>query len=145
MKLSFSTSNASPLDKPLAHGLARLGLGLCIALHGYVRLPHLANFADELQKEFANTFLPPALTHLTAEGIVIAEAIIGTFLLLGLFLRAALVAGSALMILLLFGVCLLQKWEVAGLQLTYLAIYAALLFTAEWDRFSIDHWRRNRR
>ena len=105
------------LDKALAHGLARLGLGVTIALHGFVRLPDLSGFAAGMQKQFAETFLPGSLVYATGYCIAIGEAIIGTLLVLGLWLRPALAAGSLLMILLLTGTCLLQNWSVAGLQL----------------------------
>ena len=48
------------------------------------------------------------------------------------------------MILLLAGTSLLQNWSVAGLQLGYLAFYAAVLATATCDRFSIDGVLRSR-
>jgi thiosulfate dehydrogenase (quinone) large subunit len=132
------------LDKALAHGLARLGLGMTIALHGFVRLPDLSGFAAGMQKQFAETFLPGSLVYATGYCIAIGEAIIGTLLVLGLWLRLALAAGSLLMILLLTGTCLLQNWSVAGLQLGYLAFYAAVLATAICDRFSIDGVLRSR-
>ena len=50
-----------PVDKALAHSLARLGLGVDIALHGFVRLPDLSGFAAGMQKQFAETFLPGSL------------------------------------------------------------------------------------
>jgi len=133
------------LDRELAHGLARLGLGVDIALHGLVRLPKLASFAGGMEKEFAKTVLPGLLVYATGCGIAVGEAIVGSLLVAGLFLRPTLVAGMLLMILLLFGVSLLEKWDVAGMQLTYLAFYAALLATASWDRFSVDGWLRKRR
>jgi thiosulfate dehydrogenase (quinone) large subunit len=126
------------LDKALAHGLARLGLGVNIALHGFVRLPNLSGFATDMQKQFAETFLPGPLVYATGYCIVIGEAVVGTLLVVGFWLRPALVAGSLLMILLLSGTCLVQNWSVAGLQLGYLAFYAGLLATAACDRFSID-------
>jgi len=137
-------SNSETFDRELAHGLARLGLGVDIALHGFVRLPKLASFAAGMEKEFAKTLLPGALVYATGYGIAIGEAIIGSLLVLGLFLRPTLVAGMLLMILLLFGVSLLEKWDIAGLQLTYIAFYAALLATASWDRYSVDGWRRRK-
>ena len=76
--------------------------------------------------------------------IAIGEAIIGTLLVLGLWVRPALTSGSLLMILLLAGTSLLQNWSVAGLQLGYLAFYAAVLATATCDRFSIDGVLRSR-
>jgi thiosulfate dehydrogenase [quinone] large subunit len=138
-------TDSGSLDRELAHGLSRLALGVDIAMHGFVRLPKLASFAGGMEKEFAKTLLPGALVYATGCGIVIGEAVIGTLLVLGLFLRPALVAGMFMMILLLFGVCLLEKWDVAGTQLTYVAFYGALLATAQWDRYSADAWRRTRK
>jgi thiosulfate dehydrogenase (quinone) large subunit len=126
----------------LAHGLARLALGVNIALHGYTRLPGLEGFSGGLQKQFAGTFLPGSLVYVTGYGIAIGEAVIGTLILLGLFLRPALAAGMLLMTLLLFGVCLIQKWDIAGLQMIYVGYYAILLATLQYDRYSLDAWRR---
>ena len=138
-------ANLDTLDRALAHGLARLGLGVDIALHGLTRLPKLATFAGGMEKEFAKTVLPGALVFATGCGIVIGETIIGALLVLGLWLRPALVGGMLLMILLLFGVSLLEKWEIAALQLTYVAFYAGLLATVSWDRYSVDGWLRGRK
>jgi uncharacterized membrane protein YphA (DoxX/SURF4 family) len=91
------------LDKALAHGLARLGLGVNIALHGFVRLPNLSGFATDMQKQFAETFLSGPLVYATGYCLVIGEAVVGTLLVVGFWLRPALVAGSLLMILLLSG------------------------------------------
>jgi len=138
-------ANLEPIDRALAHGLARLGLGMDIVLHGFMRLPKLATFAGGMEKEFAKTVLPGSLVYASGYGIAIGEAVIGALLVLGLFLRPALVAGTLLMILLLFGVGLLEKWEVAALQLTYVAFYAGLLATVSWDRYSVDGWLRARK
>lgn len=136
--------NTTQLDKALAHGLARLGLGVVIALQGFMRLADLSGFAAGMQKQFAETFLPRSLVYATGYCIAIGEAVIGTLLVLGLWLRPALAARSLLMILLLRGTCLLQNWSVAGLQLGYLAFYAGVLATATCNRFSIDGVMRSR-
>jgi thiosulfate dehydrogenase [quinone] large subunit len=81
-------------DYALAHGLARLGLGMNIALHGYTRLPNLRGFASGVSEQFAQSILPASVVDVSGYGIAIGEAIIGTLLLLGLFLRPALAAGS---------------------------------------------------
>jgi thiosulfate dehydrogenase (quinone) large subunit len=129
-------------DRSLAYALARAGLGLNIALHGLVRLPHIASFAAGLRPEFSQTILPAALVELTGYGIVIGEALVGLLVLFGLRLRPALVAGLLLMLLLEFGTCLRQEWNTAGLQLTYVAFYAALIATARYDTCSLDRLRR---
>lgn len=128
-------------DTALAHGLARLALGVNIALHGLTRLPDLPGFAASLQKQFEGSILPAGVVYASGYGIAIAEAAIGVLLVLGLFLRPTLVAGMLLMIFLLTGVCLIQNWSVAGLQMTYVAFYAVLLATARHDRYSVDALR----
>jgi len=127
-------------DYALAHGLARIGLGVDIALHKWTRVPHLAGFAAETQKQFAASILPAPIVYASGYGIGIGEAIIGTLLLLGLFLRPTLVAGTLMMIFLLTGTCLIQNWNGAGTQLIYLAFYCALLATARYDGLSVDCW-----
>jgi thiosulfate dehydrogenase [quinone] large subunit len=126
----------------MAFALARIGLGMNIALHGLVRLPHIAGFAAGLRPEFSQTFLPGALVELTGYAIVIGEATVGLLVLFGLWLRPSLVAGLLLMLLLEFGTCLRQEWNTAGLQLTYIAFYAVLIATARYDLCSLDRVRR---
>jgi thiosulfate dehydrogenase [quinone] large subunit len=129
-------------DYNMAYALARMGLGLNIALHGLVRLPHIAAFSAGLRPEFSQTFLPGGLVELTGYVIVIGEAMVGLLVLAGLWLRPALVAGMFLMLLLEFGTCLRQEWNTAGLQLTYVAFYAVLIATARYDACSVDRLRR---
>jgi hypothetical protein len=76
-------TDEAPFDAALAHGLARVALGLNIAMHGYGRLPNLAGFANGMVKQFAATFLPGPLVYTTGCGIAIGEAIIGTRLFFG--------------------------------------------------------------
>jgi thiosulfate dehydrogenase [quinone] large subunit len=78
----------------------------------------------------------------TACAIPFVEFATGALLVLGLFLRPALVIGSLLMIVLMFGICLAQNWTVAAEQLVYMFVFAALLASARHDRYSIDGWRR---
>jgi hypothetical protein len=66
---SSKTMNPS-WDFGWAHGLARLGLGINIAVHGYTRLPNLAGFASHLTEQFAQSILPGSLVY--ASGYVIA-------------------------------------------------------------------------
>ena len=129
-------------DVALAHCFARVALGLCIALHGYSRLPNLVGFANGMVKQFAATFLPSPLVYVTGFGIAIGEAIIGTLLIFGIFLRPTLVVGTLLMLQLIFGTTLIQQWEIVSIQLIYVAFYVGLLATVRHDRFSIGGLRR---
>jgi thiosulfate dehydrogenase [quinone] large subunit len=112
--------------------------------HGLARLPHVPAFVAGTVHSFAATFLPTFSVALTAFTIPPAELVIGAFLVAGLFQRTALILGTLLMIQLTLGTTLIQQWQVAGLQLIYIAVYAALISTLGFDRFSVDCWRRRR-
>lgn len=132
-------------DLRLAYALARLGLGLNIALHGLIRIPKLPAFAAGMQETFSGSILPPALVYVTAYGIAIAEVIIGILLILGLVLRPALVAGTLLMILLISACCLIENWSAVGIQMVYLAFYCVMIATATFDSRSLDSLRHGKR
>lgn len=132
----------STVDLALAHLLARLALGINIALHGLTRIHDIAGFSRGMQEQFAETILPAGAVFASGYVIVIGEAVVGTLLIAGLFLRQSLVAGMGLMLILVFGTCLIQNWGTASTQLIYVILYAALLATLAFDRYSIDHLRR---
>ena len=136
------STKAPGFDAALAHGLARLALGLNIAMHGYGRLPNLTGFANGMVKQFAATFLPSPLVYITGFTIAIGEAIVGTLVFLGLLLRPALVIGTLLMLLLIFGSALIQQWDAVSVQMIDVAFYIGLLATIRYDRFSLDGLRR---
>jgi len=126
-------------DRQLGYLFLRLILGLNIFLHGLIRiLAGTIHFAASLIPEFAKT--PLADWAVYDFGLVLpwAEAAIGLLLLLGLFTRWALIAGSLVMLVLTFGTGLRQDWSIAALQLTYAVIYAALLAFREHNFFSAD-------
>src|SRR5271154_5341850 len=128
-------------DKQLAYALLRLILGMNIAFHGLSRIyTGVKPFAEGVVPLFAKTPLPPASVYFYAVSLPFAEAIIGLFALFGLASRYAYVAGSLLMLSLTFGSSLRQDWASAGLQLIYALLYAILLATREYNKFSLDAW-----
>jgi thiosulfate dehydrogenase [quinone] large subunit len=143
-RMKDESTDEARFDAALAHGLARVALGLNIAIHGYTRLPNLAGFANGMVKQFAATFLPGPLVYVTGFGIAIGEAVIGTLLFFGLLCRPVLVFGTLLMLLLIFGSALIQQWEIASVQMIYVAFYSGLLATVRYDRFSLDGLRRRK-
>jgi thiosulfate dehydrogenase (quinone) large subunit len=129
-------------DKQLAYALLRLILGMNIAVHGLSRIyTGVKPFAEGMVPLFAKTPLPPTSVYFYAASLPFAEAIIGLFVLFGVASRYAYVAGSLLILSLTFGSTLRQDWESAGLQLIYALLYAILLATREYNRFSIDGWK----
>jgi len=135
------TESQRTTDKQLAYALLRLILGTNIAVHGLSRIyTGVKPFAEGMVPLFAKTPLPPASVYFYAASIPFAEAIIGLFVLVGVASRYAYIVGSLEILSLTFGATLRQDWESAGLQLIYALLYAILLATREYNKFSIDAW-----
>jgi thiosulfate dehydrogenase (quinone) large subunit len=125
-------------DRALAHGLLRLTLGINLVVHGLVRVPRLAAFASGMARDFQATILPSALVHAFGFALPFAEAAVGVLIAIGLFQRAALAAGALMIASLVFGTALLQRWDTLTQQMVYALLYAALIATRSWDRWSLD-------
>lgn len=128
----------------IAVSLLRFALGVNIFIHGVVRLgPNYQKFIDWTTGLFKEAPLPDFAVVAFAHSIPILETLIGILLILGLFTVPALVAGTLLMISLMAGMCLIQNWEIVGIQMIYILIYTALLFVlSNNNNFSIDHYVR---
>lgn len=122
----------------LAHLGLRLAFGLSFFIHGAVRFPKWASFAEGMAGQFDGTLLGgfPALGF--AYLIPLAEALIGLSLLVGgRVIRWGAFAGCLLMGGIMFGTCFLEKWELLASQLIHLGLFYAILMhplTAEPDR-----------
>ena len=125
-------------DRALARALLRLTLGINLVVHGLVRVPKLTAFAEGMARDFQPTILPSGLVHLFALALPFAEAAVGALIVVGMFQRAALVAGAVLIAALVFGTALLQRWDTLTQQMIYALVYAALIATRSWDRWSLD-------
>jgi len=133
-------AHGSAFDQRLAYALLRVVFGINIFFHGISRLAgdHAAFLAYLSQQMVHAPLLPKWILPPFAALLPWAEASVGFFLLLGLFTRFALVAGSLLMIVLMAGITLAQNWDVAGIQLIYCAIYFLLLTYRDRNLFSLD-------
>jgi thiosulfate dehydrogenase (quinone) large subunit len=105
------------LDRSLGRALLRVVLGLNLTVHGLVRVPNLGKFAAGMTRDFGPTLLSSGLVHAFAVCLPFFEATIGLLLIGGIWQRAALVAGSLLMLALVFGTALLQRWDVLTQQM----------------------------
>lgn len=132
---------SSLVDQQLAYGFLRVVFGVNILLHGLSRLlGNRGDFLAYLTKQMARAPLPQFLLPPFAAVLPWVEAAIGFLLLLGLFTRVALLAGAALMIVLMAGASLAQDWDVAGIQLIYCVIYFLLLTYQDRNFYSCDAW-----
>jgi thiosulfate dehydrogenase [quinone] large subunit len=124
-------------DGALAHAILRFTLGVNILIHGLQRFPIWTSFASGVVRQFQG-ILPPELVSPYAYALPAVEAVVGALLVLGLFERYALVLGALLMASLTFGTALRGEHGVLAEQLGYELVYAALLATLSWDRYSLD-------
>ena len=130
-------------DGALAYLFLRATLGVNILFHGLSRiLAGTETFAASLVQQFHATPLPSGMVSAFAHALPWVEAAIGLLVLLGAATRFALCAGGLLILVLTFGSTLHQDWDVAGIQLIYAGVYAALLAFREKNAFSVDGvWR----
>src|SRR5258708_4036347 len=126
------------LDRSLARALLRLWVGTNLLMHGLVRLPKLRGFAEGLARDFSGTVLPAALARGFALCLPFAELAVGALLVIGLWQRRVLTVGILLMVALSIGTALVQHWDTLTQQMVYVFLYAALLATRSWDRWSMD-------
>jgi thiosulfate dehydrogenase [quinone] large subunit len=128
-------------NESIAHAILRIGLGLDFVGHGLARIGQLPAFAQSMSRMFAKSLLPPPIVVAMAYAIPPVELIAGIGIVLGILLRPALVVAGVEMWVLLLGTCLIQRWDIAGIQLIYLLILSVLLATLQHDRLSIDAMR----
>lgn len=125
-------------DIVVAYTLLRIVFGINFFNHGFTRIGNIGGFANSMVEMFKDSFMPAELVRITGAIVPPAELIIGILLLLGLATRGALVAGFGLMMILQYGVTLLQNWDTATSQLIYCLIFFLLLAMAGFNTFSLD-------
>ncbi|QLY26523.1 DoxX family membrane protein [Bdellovibrio sp. KM01] len=123
----------------LAVSILRIALGINIFLHGIVRFgPNYSKFIAWITETFKDAPLPAWSVQAFAYSIPPLEAIIGLLLILGVFLMPTTIAGLALMIMLMAGSCLIQNWEIVGIQMIYILLYTVVLFFLNYNHYSFD-------
>tara|TARA_R100000027_G_C2250170_1_gene94114 strand:- start:2190 stop:2603 length:414 start_codon:yes stop_codon:yes gene_type:complete len=115
-------------NSQLAYTGLRIAFGVSFLIHGAVRLPKWAGFAEGMASQFSDTFIagPPVLFF--AYLIPLLETLIGLSLLIGWrVIRWGAFSGCLLMGCIMFGTGLLEKWELLPSQLIHLALFYAIL------------------
>lgn len=132
---SFGLKSA---DISLAYVLLRIVVGINYFNHGFTRLGNLPGFADAMVGAMDGAWMPVPLVRLTAWFVSPIELIAGLLLLLGLFTRISLIVLFGLMAVLMYGVTVVQNWDVAGSQLIYNIVLFILLAGVGYNRFALD-------
>jgi thiosulfate dehydrogenase [quinone] large subunit len=126
-------------NQVLAYTMFRLFMGLNMFLHGAVRLgANYQKFIDWTIGVFENTWLPEWLVTLEAHLIPGVELLIGILLFIGFKTRFAVILGFVLMASLVFGMNIVQDWELVNRHLIYVIAFFILMYHMELNEFSID-------
>jgi thiosulfate dehydrogenase [quinone] large subunit len=119
--------------------LARLAVGMSMFGHGLVRLPKLHGFSNWMVGQFEKSMLPDFVVTPFSYVLPVAELLVGIFLLIGLFTRQTLVAGSLVMTALIFGSSMIEEWGSIPSQLIHAAFFSILLiFEKTYNIFAVD-------
>ncbi|WP_179343536.1 DoxX family protein [Winogradskyella ursingii] len=120
-----------------AYLLLRLTMGVNFLTHGLVRFPKLEGFRNGVSKSFNNTFLPDILVSSWATVLPFIEFIIGLFLILGIYTYRISIAGSIIIIALIFGSCLIEEWSNVGLQMVYAIFFSILISQIQFNKLKL--------
>jgi thiosulfate dehydrogenase [quinone] large subunit len=132
-------------DLQLAYSAFRITLGMNIFFHGAMRLiTGLDAWATMESGLFAKQpILPMWSVGLFLHVLPFVEVVLGALTFVGLFTRWALIAGSVMMLLLVFGNDVRQDWNTVGNNMHYVLYYAGLIAALKYNAFAIDTRRRN--
>lgn len=125
-------------NKKLAYFLLRIIVGVSMFGHGLVRLPKIDAFSSGMAEKFVGSIIPQFVVEPFGYLLTIAEFVIGIFLILGLFTKQNLVAGTIVMIALVFGSSAVENWPVINSQFWHAAIFLFLLWHLDYNSWAID-------
>lgn len=127
-------------DLQLAYSIFRFTIGVDIFFHGTMRLiTGLDAWATKQAEAFVNDPLLPMWSVLAFLFVLpFIEVVLGALTLLGLYTRWALLAGAALMFVLVFGNLTRQDWGTVGNNLHYVLYYVILIAAQKYNCFALD-------
>ena len=126
-------------DLHLAYSLFRITLGVNIFFHGAMRIiTGLDAWVLMQGAAFTKTLLPMWSVHAFLYVLPFIEVALGTLTTLGLFTRWALIGGSVMMFILVFGNDMRQDWGTVGNNMHYVLYYALLIATLKYNCFALD-------
>ena len=127
----------------LAYALFRITLGVNILGHGLVRLIYfgiggLEPWVAEQAALFEGHLLPMWLVHAFLYVLPFIEVVLGVLTTLGLFTMPALVAGTLMMFVLVFGNLARQAWGTVGNNMHYVLYYCLLIAAIRYNCVALD-------
>ncbi|PKA13773.1 DoxX family protein [Leptospira meyeri] len=129
----------------LASLVLRIAIGTNLLGHGLVRIGNKYGvFREWIGTLFSDTPIPSTLISTMGYIIPPMELVLGVLILVGWQTKLSLLLASLLMCSLIFGMCLLEKWEIVGIQMIYMVCYFLALYSVENQILSIDSFLKMR-
>ena len=127
-------------DIRLAYTAFRLTLGVNIFFHGAMRLiTGLEAWVNMQAMAFENDpLLPMWSVRAFLFVLPFIEVVLGALTALGLYTRWALIGGSAMMFVLVFGNLTRQDWGTVGNNMHYVLYYALMIAALRYNAFALD-------
>lgn len=124
----------------IAYLMLRLVAGISFFGHGLVRLPKITAFSQWMTETFSKSMLPQSLVSPFSYILPVAEFTIGIMLILGIFSPKVIIAGFFVMIILMFGTCLIENWEALPSQMMHAIILVVLYQFISANSMSLDQF-----
>lgn len=121
-----------------AYAILRITMGVNFLAHGLVRLPKLNGFRDWMLNAFSKSILPDWSVYAWASVLPFLEFAIGFLLIIGWQTFRATLAGALIIIILIFGSCMVENWDWAATQMVYALFFYFLISHIESNSFAID-------
>ena len=126
-------------DFQLAYSIFRITLGVNIFFHGAMRLlTGLDAWVLTQGAAFTKSPLPMWSVYAFLYVLPFIEVVLGTLTTIGLVTRWALIGGSVMMFILVFGNDMRQDWGTVGNNMHYVLYYAGLIATLRYNCFALD-------
>ena len=134
--------DGSPSNIRIGYFLFRITIGVNIFFHGFMRpLTGLSAWEAPMAATFADTYLPLPLVHAFLYTLPFVEMVLGAMMILGLFTRWAMIGGSVMMLLLVYGNTARQEWGTAGNNMVYALYFWIMLALQDYDWLALDNRR----
>ena len=132
-------------DIVAAYTLLRIVVGLNYFNHGFTRIFDVPSFINAMVITMKDSGIPEFLVRINAGLVPPVELIVGALITVGFLTRSALIACFILMIILMYGITMIQNWDGASGQLIYNIVLFILLAGVNFNRISVDTWLKNRK
>ncbi|ACB51356.1 hypothetical protein cce_2006 [Crocosphaera subtropica ATCC 51142] len=132
-------------DIVAAYTLLRIVVGVNYFNHGFTRIFDVPSFINSMVTTMQDSGIPEFLVRINAGLVPPVELIVGALITVGFLTRSALIVCFILMIILMYGITMIQNWDGASSQLIYNIVLFILLAGVNFNRFSVDNWLKNQR